>query len=300
VQAATAARHPGLEDALLHAGDDRAANLVYADWLQSHGNPLGELIATQIAAEDEPARARKVKMRARKLLDEYIQAHLVPEYPLLEQRLLAYQLGPNEKGRDGIGSSKSSSVIWRRGFIESMETWCWTDEMRAEGLRLLGDPHARLLRELCLRDERVDDLGFVAHLEALRVLNLRWAATANLTSLVPLSGLGQLDRLNLRGSARLEDIGPLAGLPLVKLTLEGTVVRDLTPLAGSATLEHVDLAGAPVEDATPLLTCPRLCYVGLWDTRVPAEQADALRRHVEANDAEPTYNYDKYVSHREI
>src|SRR5258708_4112106 len=40
----TRARHPELEAALRVAPHDPAPHLVYADWLQQHGDPRGELI----------------------------------------------------------------------------------------------------------------------------------------------------------------------------------------------------------------------------------------------------------------
>jgi len=44
------ARHPELERQLRESPDSREAHLVYADWLQEHSDPLGELIALNIAA----------------------------------------------------------------------------------------------------------------------------------------------------------------------------------------------------------------------------------------------------------
>ena len=39
--------NPELEANILAHPDDREAYLVYADWLQSHGDPRGELVAVQ-------------------------------------------------------------------------------------------------------------------------------------------------------------------------------------------------------------------------------------------------------------
>ncbi len=54
VAAAADARHPELERQLLEAPDSRDLYLVYADWLQERGDPLGELIALGVAATGGP------------------------------------------------------------------------------------------------------------------------------------------------------------------------------------------------------------------------------------------------------
>ena len=58
--AAADARHPELERQLRESPDSREAHLVYADWLQEHSDPLGELIALGVASasgtDDELAR----------------------------------------------------------------------------------------------------------------------------------------------------------------------------------------------------------------------------------------------------
>jgi uncharacterized protein (TIGR02996 family) len=54
------ARHPELERQLRESPDSREAHLVYADWLQEHADPLGELIALGVASasggDDDQAR----------------------------------------------------------------------------------------------------------------------------------------------------------------------------------------------------------------------------------------------------
>ncbi len=294
-------RDPALEAAVVAAPDDRATWLVYADWLQSKGHPLGELITLSIAAEDEPPRQRKLKVRATALLTRIIEERHVPRYPLLAQRMLAFKLGPVERGSDGIGDSASASIRWRRGFIDSIGTWCWTQPMRDQGLALLRDPHALLLRSLSLRDEELADLRWVAHLGALETLELRWAKLHRLTDLAPLAGLPRLCWLDLRG-APVSDLAPLRALPLRKLLLQGSAVTDLQPLAGHPLLEQLDLSGTPVTDVSPLLACPRLCNVSLWDARVPAAQAEELKRAMKASGASPSpgSDYEPYLSHADL
>ena len=60
---------PALEQAIARDPDDRAAFVVYADWLQQAGNPRGELAAIQLAREtaDTPA----MQAREDALLEEH-------------------------------------------------------------------------------------------------------------------------------------------------------------------------------------------------------------------------------------
>lgn len=58
--------------------------------------------------------------------------------------------------------------------------------MRLQGLALLQNRHALLLRYFCLRDEKVSSLAFLAHLRALRRIELRWADARKLEDLGPL------------------------------------------------------------------------------------------------------------------
>ncbi|MEO8840737.1 MAG: TIGR02996 domain-containing protein, partial [Kofleriaceae bacterium] len=48
------ARNEQLERRLADHPDDRATYEVYADWLQTQGDPRGELILLMLRAEDQP------------------------------------------------------------------------------------------------------------------------------------------------------------------------------------------------------------------------------------------------------
>jgi hypothetical protein len=235
------------------------------------------------------------------MLTRYVTEHLVPRYPRLEQRLLGFKLSGDAEGTDGLGTTTSASILWRRGFITSIETWCWKKPMRSQALELLRDPHARLLRNLCLRNQVFGDLDSLSHLGALEELDFRWADLANVTDLSPLASLPRLSMLHI-GPSAVTDLSPLRALPLRKVVLSGSPVRDLTPLAGHATLECLLVDATPVTDVIPLLTCPRLCNVSLWDAKVPKAQAEELARAMKANGAKPSPNadYERYLSHAEV
>ena len=54
----------------------------------------------------------------------------------------------------------------------------------------------------------------------------------------------------------MSDVAPLAGCPLVSLTLHRTLVEDLSPLAKIRTLERLHIGETPVTDLSPLATLP--------------------------------------------
>jgi uncharacterized protein (TIGR02996 family) len=64
VPAATLARDAALEAAIRADRDDPAPYEVYADWLQAHGNPLGELIVLQRALDKKKDAARTRRANA--------------------------------------------------------------------------------------------------------------------------------------------------------------------------------------------------------------------------------------------
>jgi uncharacterized protein (TIGR02996 family) len=97
------------EQALLHAvcdePDDDAPRLVYADWLEEHGQPeRAEFIRVQIELADLPAsnRRHKIEARERSLLEEHGEEWFAPLQPFV---FTDYSDEPGE---------------FRRGFVEEM------------------------------------------------------------------------------------------------------------------------------------------------------------------------------------
>jgi hypothetical protein len=82
-------RNPELEARL----DDREACRVYADWLQTEQDPLGEVMALALAAEEEAPRLRKLKVWAKQALDAYIESYWIPQFPELAERFRAWNKG---------------------------------------------------------------------------------------------------------------------------------------------------------------------------------------------------------------
>ncbi len=117
------ATNPVLESAIRHDREDPAPYLVYADWLQSAGHPLGELIVLQDALDRAPDPAKQARA------DEII------------------------KGLD-LPSPKLATFGWRRGLwswlrLENAEDWM-DEEFDAVALAraLFASPACAVLEEL--------------------------------------------------------------------------------------------------------------------------------------------------------
>ena len=131
-----------LLDAILAAPDEVDNYLVYADWLQSRGDPRGELIALQHAAETTDA--PDVRRRADELFKNQRRAFLSDELA----DAVAHARLRHGSYRQGL------ELRWRRGFIER----AWLGRLASAAMSdaravldaLLAHPSARLLRELVL------------------------------------------------------------------------------------------------------------------------------------------------------
>lgn len=119
-------REPNLEAAMFDAllNDQVAPALVYADWLQSHGNPWGELITVQHALEKKP-KDKALKKR---------ESALLKALPMPDKQL--------------------GTVTWKRGCIDSLHVFNekdWMDatyDVMAMLRPILDLPHCGGLREL--------------------------------------------------------------------------------------------------------------------------------------------------------
>ncbi len=158
-------------------------------------------------------------------------------------------------------------MSFRYGLLRKLDTFTWTRPMRDQVLSLLADDHAAWVTRLCLRNFKFEDFEFLSSLKATRTLNFRWADIASVRSLEPLANMSQLRALNVSDSA----------------------VSDL------------------VTDLRPLLSCPSLCNVGLWDTPVPKSQLETLKESMKENGAQPVKNqedlisgYERYISHNDF
>jgi hypothetical protein len=115
--------------------------MVYADWLQSEGDPRGELIVVQHALESKDE--KKLRDRAAAILDEH--------GPML--------LGPLREHAKTMDSKQADAFSLRRGFLDSVRisyNSYAADDQPFDAPQFLADvlkhPSAALLREIVLAE----------------------------------------------------------------------------------------------------------------------------------------------------
>ncbi|MFP2904484.1 WGR domain-containing protein [Pyxidicoccus sp. 3LFB2] len=130
-----------LEDAILEAPDNVDAYLVLADWLQSQGDPRGELIMLHHAATQ--ARGAEAEALAQQA------AQLIARHPSLLSEELARAMVQRASA-----TTHELSVQWHLGYIRAARLarseWESPFDLAATVKALLMHPSARFLRELTL------------------------------------------------------------------------------------------------------------------------------------------------------
>jgi uncharacterized protein (TIGR02996 family) len=194
-------RNAELEAVLAERPDDRDAHRVYADALLAAGDPRGELIATSLAALDEPRRFRKLKNRARKLLAEHIERDLRPRHPVIAERFHAELRDPAEHmPTAGVGGG-SLGIEWRFGVARAfvIRGWRILPRERAElvghAMAFLADPAAAFVTKIIFNDLPIPDLAPLGGLQALRFLDL--SDCSEMRDLGALAACSRLADLNL-------------------------------------------------------------------------------------------------------
>jgi uncharacterized protein (TIGR02996 family) len=144
-----------LEASIVADPSDTSAYAVYADWLQRHGDPRGELIALQLAREAELLR----KPTGRSTLQLAIGRHL--------ERHAATLLGPLAALVTDVRDPVAGPFAWRLGFIHRVAL----DSRRGADLgaiveQVLAHPSGRFVRELAIRSDDLDEAHRVV--DALR------------------------------------------------------------------------------------------------------------------------------------
>ena len=217
-------RNPELEQAINANPDDKETWAVYADWLQGHGDPRGELMALQIAGKDKAARA---------LIDRHADYFLGP----LAGHQKTYD---GDLGNNGRTNSKAwvtenqQAFLWKFGFIHRARLAhdSYADDefdgRLAEVLELLlAHPSGRFVAEMAFNsngDPNENDLQDLIDILACRApptlrkitigdnidqiswynvgdLGVLWPAIPNLASLYIEAGsftLGSIDAPRLR------------------------------------------------------------------------------------------------------
>ncbi|MGL4551968.1 MAG: hypothetical protein ACRC33_12385, partial [Gemmataceae bacterium] len=102
--------------------------------------------------------------------------------------------------------------------------------------------------------------------------SLVWVSfpTDEVTDITPLAALDRVEDVELRASdywnGKLEDLSPLRGMSVQKLSVAGTKVADLEPLTGMK-LRGLNIHNTKVRDLSPLAGMP-LQYLFCANTRV--------------------------------
>ncbi len=242
----------------------------YGAWLTKQGSSLGAVVQADLAASQRPNAEKEALTRfARYKNDVFARA-----FPLLAGHITHFLV-------------KEYYFSFRYGFLEKLDTFRLdTPKEREEALALVADPHAMFVRHVALRKAKLDSLELFSRLPALRRIQCRWTDITQVDSLEPLAGLLHLRALNVNNS-KIGDLRPVAKLPLLQLYCDKTEVVDLSPLAEHPMLSHITLRGTRVRDLSPLLTCPRLCCVDLWDVKIDKPELEELAQHIEKTKNRP-------------
>ena len=170
-----------LLDAIRENLDDPERYLVYSDFLQERGDPLGELIAVDVALEEVSKAHRTTAQQQR---DALLRAHgptlFAGLWPVLQDYV---------------------DVTWRRGFV---------DGLRFEGVRDL-----RYQRQVGWLIERL-----VAHRDRLPLLRVLSFPGTDLSDLRPLACFKELRELDLTRSSfrRVEQLELFEKLERVRIS----------------------------------------------------------------------------------
>jgi Leucine-rich repeat (LRR) protein/membrane-associated phospholipid phosphatase len=123
----------------------------------------------------------------------------------------------------------------------------------------------RGVQSIVLRGAPVRDLGPLAGISGLKMLDISGTQVRNLAPLAGLTGLRSLDLQFLRVS----DLRPLARLTgLQTLNLGGTEVRDLRPIGGLISLQQLTASVTKVRDLAPIARLRELTALNLDSTWV--------------------------------
>ena len=115
----------------------------------------------------------------------------------------------------------------------------------------------------------------ILHPDELGYVDGAPVARGDISSLDDLAAMQHLTSVSLVYQ-KINDLSPLAGLPLRDVMLIGNNIGDLTPLAGMPTLTGINLNHNPVSDLTPLVSLPKLTglcvqYTDIRDISVLAQ-----------------------------
>src|SRR5262249_31891500 len=138
--------NPDLEKAIFANADDVEARLVYADWLQSAGDPRGELIVVQHGLSSDPTK-KDLKKREAEILEKHA----------------ASLLGPLRKFATTADGEAEAAFTWSLGFIKTARfAWDYyaNDDQEVDlaeaTAALIAHPSGRFVESITLGINRAD------------------------------------------------------------------------------------------------------------------------------------------------
>ncbi len=182
-------RNPTLEAAILAAPDDLATRLVYGDWFQEQGDPIGAWVAI------------RARMEA------------VPEDLILRGAAIEYQGDhQDELFGDAMLAVRRAYIGWRGGFVDELRLRR-DDGMTPEALAaLFAHPLVQFVRHIAIGELTLDTAAVIDALVAAR--------------LPLLEELVVVDGVVVASSVQIDAI---AELPLRRLTLSNVTVGAAMP-----------------------------------------------------------------------
>lgn len=251
-------RNPELIDAILASPDDPGPYLVYADWLQSRGDPRGELIMVQHQLQARPDDAALLE-RQNKLIEQLAPARLA-------------HMEKKKRSARMKADSGYCHIEWRLGFIVAARIGRCSDRppytVRELVASLLAHPSAQVLQSLTIGAlGPQDEYDYTAVIEEICRARPTWLRELVLADFAPehselgVSVLGDvsclyqavpgLERLHLRGGSM--DVGERMDLAALRHLAITTTVFDERTLQAVATsswprLEKLELraGGTPL------------------------------------------------------
>jgi uncharacterized protein (TIGR02996 family) len=249
-----------LEARIADDPDDLDAWLVLADLLQKRGDPQGELIALQIAADKVPAETKKAPARM-----AFIRAFAKHAPKLIE---------PLRKHGASFKDPYAEPYVWRTGFVRRavitgplQQPYVVTPEVVMAAADLLALPAGRFLTELTFHTSRSSDVSglldaLTAHPpRALQELDLVawcypdqlsaiWQAVPRLRRISITAADLKLDGLELPEARRAAFLAGRLTTPALAAIAAAPwpVLERLEVRAGAANTRWIDDGGAVEED----------------------------------------------------
>lgn len=173
---------------------------------------------------------------------------------------------------------------WGKAHGEEFEKWYPVTMGAMKNVTVADIEKCAHLDNFFVGFSKLDTLAPFAKMPNLRKLDLRFSA--GIKDLTPLAELKNLEELTIWGTG-VTDLTPVKKLPkLRRIDAKMTQISDLKPVAEMKNLFALDVLQSPVVDITPLAGHPALAEVVLCSTKVP--------------DITPLYDYAERITYLDL